>query len=211
MAEIVKLQEAEVSDAAARCAGVLGRGGLAVVPTDTVYGLAADAQDAAAVSRIYELKGREAGKALVLMVAGREAALELALEEERESLFRLGSLWPGPLTLVFEAVDDPLVRNLAPSSRRLGVRVPANPFMLRLLELAGPLAVTSANPAGGREPTSFAEVEESILAGVEVAVDAGKAGSGKPSTVARLSGDVVEILRRGDIGERELYRALREE
>ncbi len=181
---------------------------MAVVPTDTVYGLVAGAENAGAVGKVFEIKGRETEKALVVMVSSREVAAELAACEERESLMRLGSLWPGPLTLVVKVGEVSLKRNVAPSSDTLGIRVPASPFMLRLLELTGPLAVTSANFAGGKAPASFREVDPDLLAMVEVAVDGGEYGSGRPSTVVELKGDGVRILRKGEIGEADLRRAL---
>jgi tRNA A37 threonylcarbamoyladenosine synthetase subunit TsaC/SUA5/YrdC len=77
--------------------------------------------------------------------------------------------------------------------------------MLELLQLAGPLAVTSANPAGENAPTSFATVDGGLLSKVELAVDGGEQGSGRPSTVAEIRGDGLKILRHGDIGSEELY------
>lgn len=202
------MEEMELPLLAEKCGAVLGRGGLVVLPTDTVYGLAARAEDPVAVKKIFEVKGREAEKALVVMVSNREKAARLAAAEERESLLRLGSLWPGPLTVVVKAGDVPWGRNVAPSLSTLGIRVPASPFLLRLLELTGPLAVTSANLAGGKSPGSFRDVDRELLVRVDVAVDGGERGSGKPSTVAELSGDVVKVLRRGQIGEGDLLQAL---
>jgi L-threonylcarbamoyladenylate synthase len=192
-----------------KCGKVLERGGLAVLPTDTVYGLAARADNPEAVDRVFEVKGRGAEKALVVMVSIPEEAAELAAPEERESLIGIGSLWPGPLTMVVKAGDISWRKYVAPSSATLGIRVPDSPFLLRLLGLTGPLAVTSANPAGGKVPGSFREVDAELLAKVDLAVDGGYYGSGRPSTVAELSGDGVKVLRSGEIGEAEIYRALR--
>jgi L-threonylcarbamoyladenylate synthase len=211
MVEIVNLADIELPILAERCAKVLARSGLAVVPTDTVYGLAAKADDPVAVGKVFEVKGREAEKALVVMVSDSNQAMELVASEQRGSLLRLGSLWPGPLTLVVKVGDLYLRRNVAPYSDTLGIRVPASRFMLRLLELSGPLAVTSANFVGGRAPASFHEVDRQLLAMVDIAVDGGECGSGRPSTVAELSGGEVRILRHGEIGEMDLQRALRGE
>jgi L-threonylcarbamoyladenylate synthase len=208
MTEVLKIADVELSLLVEKCAQILKSGGLVIVPTDTVYGLAAATGDAAAVGRVFEVKGRDAEKSLVVMVSGREMAAELAAPEERDSLLKLGSLWPGPLTLVVKAGNVPMRRYVAPPSDTLGIRVPASPFMLLLLELTGPLAVTSANFTGAKAPGSFKEVDPDLLAMVDLAVDGGDCGSGKPSTVAQLNGVGVEIIRRGEIGEAELHRAM---
>ena len=191
-----------------RCRDILAEGGLVILPTDTVYGLAARADIPEAVERVFEVKGREGEKALVVMVSSLEEAVEIAAQEQRDSLTRLGSLWPGPLTLVVRAGEIPWRESVAPGSETLGIRIPDSPFMLQLLRLSGPLAVTSANPAGENPPASFTAVDEGLLSRVELAVDGGDRGSGKPSTVAEIQGDSVRILRHGDIGSEELHRAM---
>lgn len=208
MPEILRLYETDMADAVERCREVLDKGGLVLLPTDTVYGLAAKADDPAAVARIFGAKGRDEGKPLVVMVPSREDAEKLAVPDEREALRRLGALWPGPLTLVFRAADTAWRAGAAPRSERLGVRVPDSPFLLRLLALTGPLAVTSANPSGNEPPASLGEVDGALLREVDAAVDGERGGSGQPSTVVAISGGRIEILRRGEIGEEALREAL---
>jgi L-threonylcarbamoyladenylate synthase len=210
MPEVLNLEEMGLPLLLKRCRKVIERGGLVVLPTDTVYGLAARADDPAAVKRVCEVKGRDAGKALVVMISSSEEAAQLIAPEERQQLARLASLWPGPLTLVVRASDVPWGRNVAPASTRLGMRIPANPFLLKLLHLTGPLAVTSANMAGGRASSSFRDMDRDLLAGVDLAIDGGDCGSGKSSTVAELCEGEVKILRQGEITERDIYRALKE-
>ena len=191
-----------------RCRDVLAEGGLVILPTDTVYGLAARADIPEAVERIFEVKGREEEKALVVMVSSLQEAVEIAAREQRDPLVRLGSLWPGPLTLVVRAGEVSWKESVAPGSETLGIRIPDSSFMLQLLSISGPLAVTSANPAGESPPASFAAVDAGLLSRVELAVDGGDQGSGRPSTVAEIQDVGLKILRHGDIGSEELYRAM---
>ena len=208
MAQVLRLRGGDPSVPIERCREVLARGGLVVVPTDTVYGLAARADMSAAVARIFAVKGRGADRALVVMVPSREAAAALVAPEGRGTLARLASFWPGPLTVVARTVDVPWRRWLAPHSEKLGIRVPDSPFLLRLLALTGPLAVTSANFSGNAAPATFRDVDPGLLLRVELAVDGGRCGSGKPSTVAEIGTGGVRLLRHGEIGEEELMRAL---
>ena len=208
MSEVLHLKNMKAPLPQERCRDILAEGGLVILPTDTVYGLAARADIPEAVERVFEVKGREEEKALVVMVSSLKEAAEIATPEQREALKRLGSLWPGPLTLVVRAGEVPWRESVAPSSETLGIRIPDSSFMLELLQLAGPLAVTSANPAGESAPTSFTTVDGGLLSKVELAVDGGEQGSGRPSTVAEIRGDGLKILRHGDIGSEELYRAM---
>ena len=193
---------------AERCAEVLERGKLVILPTDTVYGLAARADMPGAVEAIFTAKGRDVEKALVVMVSDAGKAAELAAPEERGSLQRLGALWPGPLTLVVKTGDIPWRETVAPGSEALGIRVPDSPFLIRLLGISGPLAVTSANPAGGRAPASFEDIHAELLGAVGLAVDGGYRGSGEPSTIAEIRGGEIRVLRQGKITEDELRQAL---
>ncbi len=208
MVEIAKVDEEDAPSLLRRCARVLDAGGLLVLPTDTVYGLAARADLEAAVRAVFSAKGREGEKALVIMVPGAREAAALALPAQREALGRLSPFWPGPLTLVVETADVGWKRFVAPAPGPLGLRVPDDPFLLALLALRWPLAVTSANPAGGRAPSAFGEIDAALLAAAELALDGGMRGSGRPSTVAELRGETVRVLRTGEIGERQLRRAM---
>ncbi len=208
MTEILRLHDTDYPSIARRCKEVLDAGELAILPTDTVYGLAARADIPTAVKAVFEAKGRDAEKALVVMVPGASEAAELAADGERESLLRLAGLWPGPLTLVVKAGDIPWKVNVAPSSAMLGIRVPDSPLLLSLLRTSGPLVVTSANPSGGTAPASFDMIDAVLLEKAGIAVDGGKRGSGRPSTVAELRNGALRILRRGEMSEGELRKAL---
>jgi len=202
------MEEVDAAYLLHRCTEILNSGGLIVLPTDTVYGLAVRADVARAVEEAFYAKGREEEKALVVMLPGAREAEALAIPEQRETVRRLSYFWPGPLTVVVGVVDVPWKRYVAPASESLGIRVPDDHFLLELLAVCWPLAVTSANPAGGRAPSAFSEIDAGLLAAADLALDGGPRGSGRPSTVAEIRGGDVRLLRRGEIRERELRHAL---
>ncbi len=209
MTEILRLRDTDPLLGAERCKEVLDAGGLVILPTDTVYGLAARADLSGAVRAVFEAKGREEGKALVIMVSEIGEAAALAAPELSENVWRMGEFWPGPLTLVVRVGDVPWKDNVARGSKTLGIRIPNSPFLLHLLGISGPLAVTSANPSGGEAPSSFGDIDAGLLRKVGIAVDGGDAGSGQPSTVAEVGEDGIKVLRRGEITEADLRRVLK--
>jgi len=205
------MKDADEASLLRRCEAALAEGELLILPTDTVYGLAARADSRSAVEAVFSAKGRDAEKSLVVMVSSVEEALELVDPGQRGFLLRLARFWPGPLTLVAAAVDVAWRRVVAPDSGSLGLRVPDDEFLLRLLAASGPLAVTSANPAGGEAPSAFADLDAGLLGMASLALDGGERGSGRPSTVAEIRGDVISVLRQGDISGEELARAIEPE
>lgn len=209
MSRVIRYRREDESRLLRICGQCLAEGGLAILPTDTVYGLAARVDRPEAVARIFRIKGRDVAKALVAMVSGVEEAAGLVAPEMRSRLFRLAGFWPGPLTVVAEAAPQEWMEWVAPGSSRLGIRVPAHPFLLRVLAEQGPLAVTSANLSGERAPSRFEEIPAALLEGADLALDQGKTGSGRPSTVALLDEGGITILREGDISREELEEALR--
>ncbi|NOY55810.1 MAG: threonylcarbamoyl-AMP synthase [Actinobacteria bacterium] len=164
------------------------------VPTDTVYGVAADPANGAALERLALLKGRTAGRPFPVLVTSLRQAADLV--EFSAAATRLGTEhWPGPLTLVLRARRDlPVVHD-----GTIGVRVPDHPAALWLLEVAGPLAVTSANRSG--EAAAHDDQEAKAIFGNEVAVYlGGSSPGGTPSTVVDCTVDPPVLLRAGPIG-----------
>ncbi|GBD84386.1 threonylcarbamoyl-AMP synthase [bacterium BMS3Abin02] len=171
------------------------RDGLIVgVPTDTVYGVAADPTSVAALERLALLKGRAGGHPFPVLVTSLHQAADLV--EFSAAATRLGTEhWPGPLTLVLPARRDLPVAH----GGTIGVRVPDHPAALWLLEVAGPLAVTSANRSG--EPAARDDWEAKAIFGDEVAVYLGGISlGGTPSTVVDCTVDPPVLLRAGPIG-----------
>ena len=174
-----------------RAAQLLRAGGVVAFPTDTVYGLGADAADDIARRRIYHIKGRPVGMPLILMAA-TESQLEgwVHLDSRTEAIIR--RWWPGPLTIVVHALGG----------GTLGVRIPRHEVALELLRAFGPLMTTSAN-LHGKDPAMTAE-EAGELPGLAGVLDGGPAPGGIASTVLDLTGPEPHILREGAITTAEL-------
>lgn len=189
-------------------ASVLRAGGVVAVPTETVYGLAANAFNADACRRIFEIKGRPAHDPLIVHAASRIAADSVAqfnvLADELAPRF-----WPGPLTLVLR--KRPLVPGIVTSGRAtVAVRVPAHPLFRALLERSGlALAAPSANPFGYVSPTSAAHVQESLGSAIDHILDGGPCAVGIESTILDATNlhDPV-ILRVGGVPREDIERAL---
>jgi L-threonylcarbamoyladenylate synthase len=188
--------ESSAVPAAVEC---LRAGGVAALPTETVYGLMARWDDAVARERIYELKQRPADKRLQMLASSVAMACRAGVLAS-PILDALGTaFWPGPLTVVAEAEGG----------ETIGLRVPRHPFLLSVLEELGePLAATSAN-LSGLSPALDAEAAVRDLSGeVDVLVDGGTVEVGEASTVVSVVGDELKVLRPGPISEADLIAAM---
>lgn len=187
-----------------RAAELLRAGQLVAFPTETVYGLGANALDPAAVARIYEAKGRPTYNPLIVHVPSLAAARRLvtAWPPEAEALAR--RWWPGPLTLVLPKVAA-IPGAVTAGLRTVALRVPAHPVARALLEVTGlPLAAPSANRSGEVSPTTAAHVARSLGDRVPLILDAGPTTIGIESTVVDLSGDRPVLLRPGMVSRDDL-------
>jgi L-threonylcarbamoyladenylate synthase len=180
-----------------KAAEIIRAGGLVVFPTETVYGLGANALDAAAVRKIYALKGRPATSPLIVHVASVEQAREYAAEwpEDAERLAR--EYWPGPLTLVVPKkalIPDEVTAGLS----TVGLRMPRHPVALELLRMAGvPIAAPSANRFTQLSPTTAHHVREAFGNETPFLLDGGPCEVGLESTVVAVTRDGLEVLRPG--------------
>jgi L-threonylcarbamoyladenylate synthase len=193
-------RQAEVEAAASAIRG----GGLVLMPTETVYGLAADAGNARAVAAVYEAKGRPSFNPLIAHVADLEMARRIARFDDRaESLAR--RFWPGPLTLVLPTGDTEAVCDLARAGlETVAVRAPAHPLAHALIEaVGGPVVAPSANRSGRPSPTTFADAVEETGAAAAAALDGGPCGIGLESTVVALL-DAPRLLRPGAVTRAEI-------
>ncbi len=188
----------------ARAAAVLRQGGLVAFPTETVYGLGANALDAAAVARIFAAKGRPATNPLIVHVADSAAAGDLVSQWPEEAQRLAARFWPGPLTLVLPGNDrvPPLVTAGGPT---VALRVPAHPVALALLRAAGvPIAAPSANRSASLSPTLASHVLRDLEGFVDVLLDGGPTPGGLESTVLDLTTRPCRLLRPGLIAPGEL-------
>ena len=189
-------------EAAAAC---LRHGGLVAFPTETVYGLGADATDDRAVARIFEAKGRPRFNPLIVHVADVRAAAELAVFDLR-ARSAAAHFWPGPLTLVLRRRPDAPVSLLATAGLdTIAVRVPDHAVARELIERTGrPIAAPSANRSMGISPTTSAHVLASLGERMDIVLDAGPCRVGVESTVLDLSGIQPILLRPGGATLEEL-------
>jgi len=177
-------------------AGLLRAGEVVAFPTETVYGLGADATSSEAVLRIYETKGRPRFNPLIVHVADLRMAERLARFSPLAR--RLARFWPGPLTLVLPKLPQSGLSDIATAGLdTVGIRIPAHPLAQELIRATGrPLAAPSANPSGRLSPTTAAQVLSAFEGRVPV-LDGGPAMAGVESTILAVTGDTVTQLRAG--------------
>ncbi len=176
---------------------ILRRGGLVAFPTDTVYGVGAMAFDAAAVERIYAAKGRDVTKALPILLADQDGLSDVAEEIGPDARRLAETFWPGPLTIVVRKRD--VVPEAVSRGVTIGVRVPAHPVTLELLNASGPLAATSANLSGAPDSMTADEVVAALGDRIDLIVDGGRAPGGKPSTVVDCTVSPPSLEREGPV------------
>jgi len=182
-----------------RAVAVLMAGGIVAVPTETVYGLAARAEDAAAVARIYAAKGRPSFNPLIVHVAGVDQASEL-VEIDAVANVLMAAFWPGPLTLVLPLKAGAAVAGLVTAGLdTLAVRCPAHPVIQALIAGAGPLAAPSANASGRISSTTAAHVAASLGENIGLILDGGRCAAGVESTIVRVAGGRWQLLRPGAV------------
>lgn len=182
----------EAIDAALRA---LRGGGIVAVPTDTVYGLAADPFHAGATDRLFALKRRPRRVELPVLVATPDQALSMAVAVPDAAHHLMARYWPGPLTLVLPRRPD-LNADLGEDDATIGVRCPDHAVPLALCHLLGPIATTSANRHGRPPCSSAAEVDAEFGEGVDLVLDGGEC-TGAPSTVIDCTGAEPRLLREG--------------
>jgi L-threonylcarbamoyladenylate synthase len=187
-----------------RAAQIVLQGGIVAFPTETFYGLAADAWSERALEKVFAMKGREESKPLLLLVA--EAGWVPALVERISPLAErlMEQFWPGPLTLVFEASPQ-LSPLLTAGSGKIGLRVSSHPAALALTRAAGrAITGTSANLSGQPSASLAAEVLRSLGEAVDAVLDGGKTVGGIGSTVLDVSGTSPKIIREGAVPRKDL-------
>jgi L-threonylcarbamoyladenylate synthase len=193
----------------ARAAALLSAGEIVAFPTETVYGLGADARSNAAVAKVYEAKGRPSFNPLIVHVADAAAAQRHVrwspLAERLAAAF-----WPGPLTLVLPLRDGHGIGSLVTAGLdTLAIRVPAHPTARRLLAIFdNPVAAPSANPSGRISPTSAAHVLAGLNGRIAAVIDDGPCPVGLESTIVGLDGNRAELLRPGGLAEDRIQTVL---
>ena len=187
-------------------ADTLRSGGVVLLPTDTVYGIAVLASMPGATERLFALKDRSVGQPVAVLVADRAQALGLAEGPDEAALRLMDRLWPGPLTLVLRRSVAASALSLGGDPSTVGIRCPDHDLVRALAGEVGPLATTSANRHGRPTPLTAAEAAASLVGPVDLVVDGGQLGS-VASTVVDLTGPEPEVLREGAVTVEHLRRA----
>lgn len=178
---------------------ILRRGGLVAVPTETVYGLAANAMDPAAVMSIFAAKGRPSDHPLIVHIAGPDKLVEWAVDIPPVAYKLAACFWPGPLTLLLRKGPQ-VPAQVTAGLDTIGLRVPANPVLLALLkDLEFGVAAPSANPYKRLSPTCAAQVFTQMSGRIDAVLDGGDCEVGLESTIVDLTGPELRILRAGPI------------
>jgi L-threonylcarbamoyladenylate synthase len=195
----MKVISAKDPSAVTEAVEVIRTGGLIAFPTDTVYGLGADAADADAVRRVYEVKGRKRTKPLAFLVADRREILRYVDVVPQAGRVLMERFWPGPLTIILEGSGGPAVAFRMPDCR----------FALDMIREAGvPFVTTSANLSEGSSPVDADMVRASLGRELDLLVDGGRTTYGEGSSIVRLSGGEVRMVRQGPIPREEIEKAI---
>jgi L-threonylcarbamoyladenylate synthase len=193
---------------AAAAARALAEGGLVAFPTETVYGLGADATNPAAIARLYQAKGRPAFNPLIAHVGDLGAARQIG-RFDQDALALAEAFWPGPLTLVLPKTADCAVADLATAGLdTVAIRIPAHPVAREILRLFdGPVVAPSANLSGHVSPTTAAHVQSDLSGRIDLIVDGGAVAVGVESTIVGCF-EAPMLLRPGGLPRAEIERVL---
>ena len=189
-------------------AEIIRRGGLVAFPTETVYGLGADALNGRAIARIYAAKKRPLDNPIIVHVCNKEEVCKLSTKVPETANILMDNFWPGPLTLVVKASE------IVPEATRAGldtvaVRMPSHKVALALIrESKTPIAAPSANLAGRPSPTTAEHVRQDLCGRIDLILDAGPTAVGVESTVLDLTADPPQVLRPGGVPYEQLRRVL---
>jgi len=197
------LSKAEIKE----CLGVLNSGGVMVIPTDTVYGIACNAFNFRAVQRVYGLKGRSYHKPLPIFLNSTHQLPLVAKEIPREAGPLIKKYWPGPLTLIFKTLSLALVAS--GGRETIAVRVPDHGVVKDILDkIKVPLAVTSANISGKKSFRTGKDVRKAFSDKVDLIIDAGRCRLGVESTIVDVTHYPFTVLREGAISKANLLKCL---
>ena len=205
MTDIITISERSLQ----RASDFLAAGGLVAFPTETVYGLGANACDGTAVAGIFAAKDRPSFNPLISHVASQDAAFRLGIETELANILAR-SFWPGPLTLVLNRQPDcPVALLTTAGLDKIAVRVPANKHAQRLLQICDmPIAAPSANPSGRISPSTADHVHAGLAGKIDLILDGGPCEDGLESTIIDCSGSAPVLLRPGGIARGAIETAL---
>jgi len=182
---------------------IINNGGIAIFPTDTVYGIGCDPYNKAAVEKIYKIKSRNISKSLPVLTYSKETAKKIVqFDAFTEKI--VDKFWPGPLTIILKIRDEKIKESLN-LKNKIAVRVPNNKFTLELLQKCNFLVGTSANVSGN---SSYTNPEDGLqnLEGYDVFVDGGVISGKGESTIIEIENNEIKIIREGSLSKEEILR-----
>lgn len=190
-------------------AAILKNGGLVAMPTETVYGLAADACNGKAVAKIFKAKGRPMDNPLIVHVSNIEQVYDLVSVFPENAKILAEHFWPGPLTIIMPK-SKRIPNEVSAGLNTVAIRFPSHPVARALIEKSMPLAAPSANLSGSPSPTSFQHVIDDMDGRIDAIIDGGICDVGVESTVITLAADVPRLLRPGGVTLEELREVIGE-
>ncbi len=192
-----------------KAAQIIGNGGIVAIPTETVYGLAADALNGNAVRKIFEAKGRPMDNPLIVHISDIPQIYPLVSEFPEKAKILAEKFWPGPLTIILpksEVIPDEVSAGLD----TVAIRFPSHKTTQKLISLSSPLAAPSANLSGSPSPTTLSHVCDDMDGRIDAIIDGGDCAVGVESTVVTLAEDIPRLLRPGGITVEQLRSAIGE-
>jgi L-threonylcarbamoyladenylate synthase len=200
MTTIIKIDpENPEHDKIDEAVALLKKGGVIAFPTETLYGLGADARNEAAIEKIFGIKGRDFKNPILVVIGDRGHLEAFAADIPLQARKLMDRFWPGPLTIVFRAAP-PVSPKLTAGSGKIGIRLTSHPVAMAISKrLGGPVTATSANLSGAPECSSAVEVLSQLEGKLDGVVDGGQTPGGKGSTIVDATVSPVKVLREGVI------------
>ncbi len=196
-------------DAILEAARIVCSGGVVVFPTTSLYGLAVDASNPAAIEKVFAIKQRPVNKPILILVPDIRDIQNLVRDVPLAAERLMTALWPGKLTLIFKAGSS-LPPSLTAGTGKIGIRLPVYPVARLLVHAAGrPITATSANISGQTGCSRIADLDPAIAAAVDLILDAGPLEGGAGSTILDVSEDPPVLLREGSISQTHIFSLLR--
>ncbi len=208
--EYINLKDGYTKEDIDKTSEIIKNGKIAIIPTDTVYGIAADALNEEAVKKIYRLKHRDLSKPCSILVSDIDMIKQVtkSIRQFEERIIK--KFFPGALTIVLEK-NEKIPNAVTANQDTVGVRIPDNKFLIELIKTIGrPIVATSLNLSGEESKTSIQNIPDEIKQNVDLIVDAGETKVGKASTVVKVKNNKIEILREGPITKEEILKVGKE-
>ncbi len=205
--QLIKLTDDNFQISIKKTADTILNGGVAVIPTETVYGIAASIYSENGISKIFEAKQRPSDNPLIVHISKLEQLNDLTDDINETSKKLIDNFWPGPLTLIFKAKNN-INRKITGGLDTVAVRMPDNAFALSLIDITGPLAAPSANVSGKPSGTDISDIFEELNGKVDIIIDEGLVRCGLESTVINPIDTPPVILRKGSITKERIEKII---